>query len=136
MAVTSPFRGKVNKDGVYEVDLVPWNRQAPTFVHGVYGKTSARVGNYVTGGAVEKIAKAFNGSKYNEHYRMDVRAVNTRGLGGKTAVEVAKKNDGNLKSLYDSAMRQLSTFYQNSPDRDYGSEWTYQPKGGTSSNSL
>lgn len=136
MAMTVPYREKANKDGVYEVRLVPWNREAPTYTYGVFGKTDARVGNYVTGSAVNKIAKAFNGSKYNEHYRMDVKPVNTRGIGGNTIAEVAKDNDTKLKSLYDSAMKQLNSFYQHSLERDYGAEWNYQPKGGTSSNSL
>lgn len=136
MAVTSPFREKVNKDGVYSVRLVPWNRDAPTYVYGVFGKREANVGNYVTGNAVQKIAKAFNGSRYNQHYRMEVKAVNTQRIGGKTIADVAKANDKDLRNIYNSAMKQLSTFYQHSPTTDYGSEWQYQPKGGTSSNSL
>ena len=128
---------RIDPNQIYTVSFDPRNPRAPTYAHAAFGKRSARVGNYLTGDSVRRIAKQYGDSRYDQHYGLTVERVNTGGIGMDRIREIANANSKNLGKLYDQAMRDIGDMYKNSLDGDYGSEWYYenQPKGGFSGNS-
>ena len=103
---------------------------APTYVYGIYGETSARQ-NFVYGKDVLRLGEMLAKEKYSQHYIIDYH----NGGDDAQARRLADENSKKVGALHEKAMEKLNTFYRHSLTQDYGSEWDYQPKGGTTSNS-
>ena len=118
---------------IYNIKYQPLSG-APTYVYGIFGRTTANQ-NYVYGKDVLKLGEKLANEKYSQHYIIDYSEERSVGRFAEQSRQLADENSKKVGQLHDRAMKELNSFYRNSLTRDYGSEWDYQPKGGTTSNS-